>query len=570
MTRPGGRSSNHQEAEKLFLQPLAVALACVVLGGLVLINGFINLRAIDSTMFGYLEQRARDVISHVHFVTQYHFTRLENQASGGREMSLEPTFSDESFSLQETLILDLVALAQDLDWRYSGGNLDENSLRRTAENESLQVAALMDGTGRVLLSSDRVPPHLKALAHPVAVGRKKLSITLFRRLAGAEAGAVCVGRTQGGAVLLSLDREGLKNRIVKVAVGKALDEVSGASGALYAAVTDIRSGIVAFVGDPHDDLFENDFHAPSIPAPGTTIARRIKLDDKKVLQVSAPLLLESKSFGVIHVGMDSSGAAMLITSMKRTVVASTALLIAVAFLSMWMLYRNQNRHLSKLREMQLQLDRAERLSALGGLAAGVAHEIRNPLNAISMAAQRLNRGDVRELTAVIRDEIRRLNEIVEGFLSFSRTGTLRLQSQDLNEIVRQFVILIEEEARSRGVGLVPNLAEAPVIVQADADKLRQAIFNITRNALEAVSEQGRIAVSVERLKSGRAAVNIEDNGRGLTAEQIDHMFDPAFTTKEKGLGLGLSIAHEIIAGHGGEIRVESRPGKGSKFTILLP
>jgi two-component system sensor histidine kinase HydH len=109
-----------------------------------------------------------------------------------------------------------------------------------------------------------------------------------------------------------------------------------------------------------------------------------------------------------------------------------------------------------------------------------------------------------------------------------------------------------------------------VVVQADADKLRQAMFNITRNALEAVSGQGRVVVSVERFKSGRAAVHIEDNGRGLSDEQIDHMFDPSFTTKEKGLGLGLSIAHEIIAGHGGEIRVESRPGKGSKFTILLP
>jgi signal transduction histidine kinase len=569
MTRRSGRSKQ-PEAEKLFLQPLAVALACVVLGGLVLINGFINLRAIDSTMFGYLEQRARDVIGHVNLVTQYHFNKLERQTSGEREMSLEPTFSDESFSLQETLILDLVALAQSLDWRYSDGGLDEQSLRRTAENESLKVAALLDETGMVVLSSARVPPELKALAYPVAVGLKRLSITLFHRLAGAESGAVCVGRMNGGAVLLSLDMPGLRSRIMKVSARKAIDEVSGASGALYAAVTDTASEIVAFVGDPHDDIFENGLKSLSFPSPGTTIARRINVEDKKVLQVSAPLLLESKSLGLIHVGMDSSGAAMLITKMKRTVLASTALLIAVAFLSMWMLYRNQNRHLAKLREMQLKLDRAERLSALGGLAAGVAHEIRNPLNAISMAAQRLNRGDVQELTEVIRDEIRRLNEIVEGFLSFSRTGTLRLESQDLNEIVRQFVILVEEEVRSRGVELIPNLALEPVIVQVDADKLRQAMFNITRNALEAVSDQGKVVVTVERLKSGKAAVHIEDNGRGLTAEQIDHMFDPAFTTKEKGLGLGLSIAHEIIAGHGGEIRVESRPGKGSRFSILLP
>ncbi|HDR14477.1 MAG TPA: hypothetical protein ENN79_03105, partial [Desulfobacteraceae bacterium] len=447
---------------------------------------------------------------------------------------------------------------------------DEDLLRRTAENESLQVAAMLDSNGTVVLSSGELSPQLKALARPVAFGHKRLSITLFHRLPGAEAGAVCVGRMQGGAVLLSLDMHGLRNRIIKVSARRALDEVSGASGALYAAVTDNASEIIGFTGQPYDDIFENGLKSWSIPTPGASISRRIQLDDKIVLQVSAPLLLDSESYGAIHVGMDSSGAAMLITRMRRTVLASTGLLIAVAFLSMWMLYRNQNRHLAKLREMQLQLDRAERLSALGGLAAGVAHEIRNPLNAISMAAQRLNRGDVRELTEVIRDEIRRLNEIVEGFLSFSRTGSLRLESQDLNEIVRQFVILVEEEARSRGVDLVANLASDPVMVQADADKLRQAIFNITRNALEAVSDSGLVTVSLEKLKSGRAAVHIEDNGRGLTREQIDHMFDPDFTTKEKGLGLGLAIAHEIIAGHGGEIQVESRPGKGSKFTILLP
>jgi signal transduction histidine kinase len=408
------------------------------------------------------------------------------------------------------------------------------------------------------------------LARPVAAGRKRLVITLFHGVPGAEAGTVCVGRIRGGAVVLALDVHGLRNRIIRVSARRALDEVSSATGAVYAVVTDKADSVVGFVSDTHDDAFDQWSKSAPVLPPGSTASRRIKMGERLVLQVSAPLQLESELFGTIHIGMDSSGADTLITRMRRTVLASTALIIAIAFLSMFMLYRNQNRHLAKLREMQLQLDRAERLSALGGLAAGVAHEIRNPLNAISMAAQRLNRGDVRELTEVIRDEIRRLNEIVEGFLSFSRTKSLRMEPQDLNEIVRQFVILVEEEARSRGVELTPRPAEAPVIVRVDADKLRQALFNITRNALEAVPERGTVSISVERLKSGWAAVNIADNGRGLAGDQIDRMFDPDFTTKEKGLGLGLSIAHEIVAGHGGEIRVETRPGQGTTFTVLLP
>ena len=557
-------------SDRPFLQPIAVALACLVLGILVLVMGFVNIRAIDSTLFGYLEHRARDIIAHVQLVTQYHSARLEHQAAGGREIPLEPTFADESFSLQETLILDLISLAQNLDWRLAGDRLDEPGLRETAEEEDLQTVAFLDRNGNVEFGIGNLSPRLIALARPVATGRKRLAITLFHRAAGDDAGAVCVGRRNGGAVILSLDMPGLRGRIIRVSARRALEEVSGATGAFYAAVIDSSSRLVGVVGDTNDEASQSWLKSERDSPPETISSRRIRLEDRPVLQVSSPLKFETMNFGTIYVGMDSSGATKLITRMRRTVLASTALLIAVAFLSMWMLYRNQNRHLARLRDMQLQLDRAERLSALGGLAAGVAHEIRNPLNAISMAAQRLSRGDVRELAEVIRDEIRRLNEIVEGFLSFSRTGSLRLEPQDLNEIVRQFVILVEEEARSRGIRLTPRLAEAPGMGHVDGDKLRQALFNITRNALEAVSEPGRVTVAVERLKSGRAAVHISDNGRGLTEEQIDRMFDPDFTTKEKGLGLGLAIAHEIVAGHGGEILVESRPGEGSTFSVLLP
>ena len=569
MTSGAGRAVS-SASERPFLQPIAVALACLVLGVLVLVAGFINLRAMDATLFGSLEHRARDIMANVQFVTQYHSARLERHAAGGLEIPLEPSFADESFSLQENLILDLVSLAQSLDLLLETGSLDAGGLKEVVEHEKLQTAAFLDSSGAVELASGNVSPRLMALARQVATGRQRLAITLFHRPAKGGAGAVCIGRTGGGAVVLSLDMEGLRDRIVRVSARRALEEVSGATGAVYAAVTDKSSSVFGLVSAMEGDFFQKWLETGYFSFSDVPFSRRISFKDSNILQVTAPLNLENEVFGSIHIGMDSSGAYNLITRMRRTTLASTVLLIAVAFLSMWMLYRNQNRHLARLRDMQLQLDRAERLSALGGLAAGVAHEIRNPLNAISMAAQRLSRGDVRELAEVIKDEIRRLNEIVEDFLSFSRTGNLRLELHDLNEIVRQFVMLADEEARSRDVELTQHPASGPVIARVDADKIRQALFNITRNALEAVSGPGKVDVSVEKLKSGKAAVHISDNGRGLTREQIAHMFDPDFTTKEKGLGLGLAIAHEIVAGHGGEILVESRAGEGSRFSVFLP
>ena len=255
-------------------------------------------------------------------------------------------------------------------------------------------------------------------------------------------------------------------------------------------------------------------------------------------------------------------------------------IVMTALLSMWLLYHNQNRHLAGIVAMERQLEKAERLSALGQLAAGVAHEIRNPLNAVSMASQRLRRefaptdqervAEFQSLTGVIRDEIRRLNGIIEEFLTFSKSRRLELRDYPVTEVLQKIVNLVREEATAKGVTLRTAWGPSPAVLPMDVDKLQQAILNLVKNALESIDGGGSITISVEPRERDRFSIKISDTGCGMTPEEMKRIFSPDYTTKEKGLGLGLPLAHEIIRGHGGEIHVASREGAGTTFEIILP
>jgi signal transduction histidine kinase len=247
---------------------------------------------------------------------------------------------------------------------------------------------------------------------------------------------------------------------------------------------------------------------------------------------------------------------------------------------MFLLYHDQNRHLAGIIEMERRLEKAERLSSLGQLAAGVAHEIRNPLNAISMATQRLKRDfvpgdqskvdDFQNLSSVIRDEIKRLNGIIEEFLTFSKSRRLELSEFSVVEVLQKIVSLIREEASARGVTIETKWHQTPAVIPMDINKLQQSFLNLIKNAMESMPAEGKITITVDKEGKNYIVVSIADTGCGMTAEEIERIFSPEYTTKEKGLGLGIPLASEIIRGHGGEIRVISRTGEGTTFEVVLP
>jgi signal transduction histidine kinase len=229
----------------------------------------------------------------------------------------------------------------------------------------------------------------------------------------------------------------------------------------------------------------------------------------------------------------------------------------------------------------------DRLAALGEMAAGLAHEIRNPLGAIKGAAQLLvgpdgspspstGAAEVTEFLGIIVDEVNRLNRVVSQFLDYARPYKIFESAEvDLNEVVRKTMALLEPQEGADKITITPNLAETLPRVRGDAEQLRQVFLNLGINAVQAMPAGGQLTITTRRRMGRRdpgAFVEIvfADNGQGIARDQLKNLFIPFFTTKEKGTGLGLPISQRIVAHHGGAIEVRSTLGKGTQFIVLLP
>jgi signal transduction histidine kinase len=220
------------------------------------------------------------------------------------------------------------------------------------------------------------------------------------------------------------------------------------------------------------------------------------------------------------------------------------------------------------------LSRAETLSAMGMMAAGVAHEVRNPLAIISGTAARLKKryspdGTADPLFDFIPEEVERLNGIVEGYLRFARDEPLLLVECDLREVVDRGARLVREELASQRVALSQSGTTDPVHARADPQRLQQALLNLLLNAAQAMPDGGEVEVTLET-EGRRAIVGVADHGPGFGQRELRSAFTPFFTTKEQGSGLGLVMARRIVEGHGGAIRIANRPGRGAVVTIELP
>jgi len=221
-----------------------------------------------------------------------------------------------------------------------------------------------------------------------------------------------------------------------------------------------------------------------------------------------------------------------------------------------------------------QIMQSEKLASLGQLAAGIAHEIRNPLGIISGSAETLLKQKdpetQREMTQFIMEESERINAMISNFLHFARPKEPKLRDHDLVSLVSRTLQLITPEAKSRNVEIVPKIPDEPLVVRIDPEQIQQALMNIAINALEAMPEGGLWSVSLSRNGEDRVMIRLSDTGPGISEDVLSRIFNPFSTTKDKGTGLGLSIAHTIVENHGGTIAVNTRPEEGTTFVINLP
>jgi two-component system sensor histidine kinase AtoS len=243
--------------------------------------------------------------------------------------------------------------------------------------------------------------------------------------------------------------------------------------------------------------------------------------------------------------------------------------------------------ITTLKKLEASMRQAERLAALGTLAAGMAHEIRNPLSSIKTFVQLLPKKIekpvfLEKFQRTVPRELNRINALVEDLLDLSRVPKYVYQSTHLKTLLEQALDATDAQLQAGHIQCRFEIADDMPLVRADANQLARAIHNLIRNAIQAMPQGGMLRIIAyfhpgdpSQAEPGTAGVDqvivvFEDTGPGISAAEIENIFNPFFTTKDKGTGLGLAITHKVITEHGGQIEVESAPGEGSRFVVYLP
>jgi signal transduction histidine kinase len=370
-------------------------------------------------------------------------------------------------------------------------------------------------------------------------------------LLGADRAVVFLGEDAGHLVVSHL--AGLPHPALKL--GQKVDLRTMGSSLQHTAIEEQR---VLFVDDGR--------HEPSLD-PG--LAERWQIG----AAVVAPLLAEKRTLGFLVI---TDTAPRHWPDDQKEVAITLAAQAAVAIEGA-RLYEDARRSYDGLKSAQAQMIRAEKMAVLGTFAAGLAHEIRNPLNSIALQLSIVDRrtarlkeelGDeLRGLVRIIRDEVNRLDALVGDFLLFSRTKHLHHELVALDGLAEDVTTLMAPSAAAAGVRLSRQQLGTPIpSLPLDREKVKQVLINLVQNAIEA-TPGGEVAVTIGGL-DGRAVLSVADNGPGLP-EGVD-VFQLFVTTKPQGTGLGLPIAQQIVLDHGGEIEVASEPGKGTVFTVSFP
>ena len=237
------------------------------------------------------------------------------------------------------------------------------------------------------------------------------------------------------------------------------------------------------------------------------------------------------------------------------------------------------RDVTRDRQNEMSTIETERINAIKLLAAGVAHEIGNPLNALTIHLQLMGRemdrleesqrGELPELLGIARNEVARLDMIITQFLRAIRPAKLKPVLTRLESLIEETLSLLRQEVQDRAIA-VELVCPAPVPrIRVDRDQIKQCFFNIIRNAMQAMQNGGRLEIRVSA-SDHYVAIAFHDTGKGIEPEEMGRIFDPYFTTKQEGSGLGLMIVQRIIQDHGGILEVASKPGEGTRFTLSLP
>jgi signal transduction histidine kinase len=569
---------------KRSFSPIYLAIFSGILLVILIINGLLEINRTEKGFYLLLEREASVLIQHFEKNIQEALTSLDWMESEPGKISLNAPVSGLFFGLEDSVAEYLLEAIYRVDQIDRQKPLASSDFQYLIDQYHITSIEIYDSKGKSLRGwpSPFSPPEKRRMLHELIEKKQPVAIDLLGRpLSEGQFFSMAVWRrTNPEIVALYLNGEQLKRLLRQFTIQRAISDIGLREGILYISIQDTSLNIIANTDSTLIGRREEDpFLKSSLQGKRIVFRHYQSSKGEEIFEVVRAFSSKDKTMGLIRIGYTPEEIQPVLSQIKKNVFLSVFFFLILGISAIALIWVNQNRHLRKMKEMEDRIQLAERISSLGHLAAGVAHEIRNPLNAMGMGLQRLKREflppdeskreEYISFTELILKEIRRVNNIIEQFLTLSRPFQLNLKESSLQDLLNHVVTLFREEASSLGITLRAEIPSGLPPIKMDPERLTQALINIMRNGMQAMGQGGILRIETKPLKD-RVEVTISDSGSGIPPEQMEKIFNYYYTTKEKGVGLGLPIAHRIIEAHGGQLKIESRVGVGTKVTVTLP
>jgi signal transduction histidine kinase len=576
-------SKNKSKIKRSF-SPIYLGIFSGIILIILIISGLLEINRAKNGFYFLLEKEAIILIQHFEKNIQEALTSLQWIESEPEKYPVSTSASGLFYGLEDSIAEYLLEAIHRVDQINKENPLNPSDLQSLVEQYHISSIEIYDSKGNLLKGwpSPFTFAGKKLLLQELIDKKRPVAIDLFGKPLSEEYlfSIAIWGRMNPEIIALSLNGEQMKRLLRQFSIQRAISDITLREGILYINVEDSSLNTIAhtdpnFIGKREEDSFlKKTLQSNQVLTRYYDSPKR-----EEIFEVVKSFSLKDKPMGLIRIGYSSKEIQPVLSQIKKNIALSIFFFLILGISAITLIWVNQNRHLRKMKEMEDRIQLAERLSSLGHLAAGVAHEIRNPLNAMGMGLQRLKREflpsdqskkeEYFSFMELILKEIKRVNDIIEQFLTLSRPFQLNLRESSLQDLLKNLAALFQEEASSLGITLHAEIPKDLPMVKIDAERLTQALINIMKNGMQAMEQGGTLHIESRSLKES-VEIIIFDSGSGIPPEQMEKIFNYYYTTKEKGVGLGLPIAHRIIEAHGGQLKIESQVGAGTKVTLMLP
>ncbi len=361
-------------------------------------------------------------------------------------------------------------------------------------------------------------------------------------------------------------------------VQRVIEDLGRRAGIDSVAILDRDLAVVAHSDPARVGERESDPALAALLAAGVTRTRfTTPAAGPPVLEVTRPFARGTPRLGLLQIRLSTAPMEQVWRRDRLAAVLMGLAVLGLGTVGLAAIFYTQHRQLARVSALEAEVARRERLATLGTVVATLSHEVRNPLNAVAVGLQRLatefqptaDGEEYRSVVALVTGEVRRLNALVEESLALARPPRLQPVPLAVGDVVDEVIGLVEAEAGAAGVRVERRVPAGLPALVADPDRLKQVLLNVARNGLEAMPDGGTLAFTAAAT-ARTVTLEVADTGAGIPPEARTRIFEPFYTTKVTGLGLGLAIARRIVEAHGGSLAVEPGVARGSRFRITLP